>query len=98
MKIDLIMPKYVRIGAHDIEIAMVDQEEFVDPDQVGEYSARYNRIKITVDAVMERQQEVFFHEVVEAWNTCCGLELPHSKIDAIGECLYEFLLFNKVVA
>ena len=44
------IPKRIKVGSHYVTVHFVPQNRFKDPDHIGEYDSRWNRIYITEEA------------------------------------------------
>ncbi len=83
----------LKILGHDIEVFDV-KNLLRDNEHYGEWL--YCDLTISLDNGMVPgvKQAILCHEIVEAWNTLKELNLPHSKIQILGNCLFQLLMDN----
>ena len=81
------LPEYVRIGAHKIPIKM--QKGLFDSEAYGIFDPDKLEIKIENDMSPGLQRETLLHEVVEAINFLCELDLEHQAIQVLGLMLHQ---------
>lgn len=83
----------LKVMGHDIEL--IDVKNLLrDDEHYGDWLYCDLRIVIDKDMVPGVKQAILCHEMVEVWNTLKELNLPHSKIQIIGNCLFQFLMDN----
>lgn len=82
-----------QICGHTIGV-FEDPHLLSDSENYGEW--QYRELALSVDGLScpAVQQETLCHEIVEIWNEVNELKLPHSKIQSLGNCLFQFLMDN----
>jgi len=92
------IPKVLKIGGKKFKVRVIKIDSLSDIENVGEMDG--NRHIITLndldDAPIERLEECFLHEILEAINEIYELKLPHWKITSISEVLYGIIKNNKL--
>jgi len=91
------IPRTIKIGGKKIKVRIVDEGVLSDTS-AAEWDG--NRYIISIvnapDASPDRMNEAFLHEIVEAINQFYELNLPHWKLNIVGELLYQILKDNKL--
>lgn len=83
----------LKIMGHTVEL--FELKNFLrDDGSYGEWLYCDLAINIDNGLVPGVKQATMCHEVVEAWNTIKELNLPHSKIQILGNCLFQFMEEN----
>ena len=62
----------------------------------GEFSFMRQEIRIDPSLPEGKKKETLVHEIVEAINAYCELDLPHDKITVMAFALHQVLTDNKI--
>jgi len=92
------IPRTLKIGGKKIKINIVNTKVALKVQSVGEWDAHYYTIELDnlTDAPVERMEECFLHEIMEAIDGFYELKLAHWKINLLGEVLYQIIKDNKL--
>ena len=92
------IPRTLKIGGKKIKVVVTKTDNILDSDAVGTWDG--NRYVIELDkfshAPIERLEECFLHEILEAINGMYEMKLAHWKINTMGEVLYQIIKDNKL--
>ena len=90
------IPKYLKIGGKQITV------KFVPVGDLGSALARWEPTTYTIKIEnnpkwpREKTEEAFLHEIIEAVDSFYELDLPHIKINLLGEVLYQIFKDNQL--
>ena len=88
----MIVPNEIQIGAHKITVEYVKQEVADAKAGVGVgYWDPVNRNMIVRETNGQKDLagETFVHEVIEAANDICDLQMNHLQISVLGNLMYQ---------
>ena len=90
------IPQTIKIGGKKIKVR-VSKTKYPSGD-VGEWDGNRYIIKLDnlIDAPIERIEECFLHEIIEAINQMYELKLRHWKINMLSEVLFQILKDNNL--
>lgn len=88
------IPNKIKILGHDTTIKLINQEDFSNSDQFGDFHEKYHQIRISREISTGRQIETLIHEVVEYINAALELELKHNQVQALSATLYQVISDN----
>lgn len=89
------IPTKLLLGGHEIKV------EFLKPQYIksnGEYSDYFRLIKLMVDWDIPESaiSETLLHEIIEAIKSINNLEIDHTHLTVLSECLFEVIRRNKL--
>ena len=84
-----VVPAYVQIGAHKIPVEL--QKGLLNNAAYGTFDPDKLAIKIESDMSDALKHETLLHEVIEAINFLCELELEHQAIQVLGLMLHQVM-------
>jgi hypothetical protein len=92
------IPRTLKIGAKKMKVVVTKSDNILDALQIGSWDGNRYIIELDnfSDAPIERLEECFLHEIIEAINGLYEMKLAHWKINAMGEILYQVIKDNKL--
>ncbi len=87
----MTIPKYLKIGAHDIVIK-IEQSDF-EPEACGETDYRKNTIVIDGKLPETQQGATLIHEILHYINA----SMDHTLLESLSQQLYQVLHDNKML-
>lgn len=84
----------VKLLGHNITIK--DGCTLDNPTWVGSWSWGHMRISLREGLTKEQRDDALIHEVIEAINSICELDLPHPTLTTLASCLHSFHVQNKL--
>ena len=92
------IPRTFKIGGKKIKVFITKSKTSAEVISVGEWDGHYYTIELDdlEGAPIERMEECFLHEIIEALNCLYELKLPHWKINILSESLYQVIKTNKL--
>lgn len=88
--------KTLRLMGYTIKLHEVDEIEDLDGrNPVGTFSWASMTIELRSDLTPVQRDEVLLHEVLEAINAICELELPHPTLATLSAALHAFHTQNR---
>ncbi len=90
------IPKTLKIGGKKIKVKIVKDLSY--ENAIGIWESEYYTITLEENGIapIEKLEECFLHEIVEAINGLYELKLSHYKITVISEVLFQILKDNKL--
>ena len=92
------IPRTLKIGGKKIRVIVNRSDNIFDAQAVGTWDG--NRYVIELDkfdeAPIERVEECFLHEIIEAINCMHEMKLAHWKINTMSEILFQIIKDNKL--
>lgn len=82
----------VKIGGVRYTVREVDQ--LFESNRMGECHPTRSEILIRASMSHDQKRETLVHEVIEAINSDCDLDLSHSVISTLSHCLHQVLADN----
>lgn len=89
------IPKEVKIGALTYTVVL-DPTLSAERGLFGEMCPLMQRINIEANATAEQQEQTLLHEIIEAINNNCELNLEHNQIQTLGFVLHQILKENEL--
>lgn len=89
------IPNQIKIGAHDVEVRLVNADEISDGD-MGQSFQPANLIKLCNGYPKSQVEESLLHEIVENVNSTHELNMEHRVIQSLSACLYQVLHDNRL--
>jgi len=92
------IPRTLKIGGKKIRVVVHISNDVDDVEDIGEWDGHYYIIQLDKlkNAPIERIEECFLHEIIEAINGLYELNLSHWKINTLSEVLYQIIKDNKL--
>lgn len=92
------IPRSLKIGGKKIRVLSSTSESSADVENIGEWDGHYYVISLDKlkGAPIERTDECFLHEIIEAINGMYEMKLTHWKITVLSEVLYQIIKDNKL--
>lgn len=89
------IPKYVKIGGHEIQVEFNDTAHIKDH---GEFSGYHNLIRLERedDAPEDNVAECLLHEIIECIKMKNDLTIEHTDLSVLSESLFQVLRDNKL--
>ncbi len=84
------IPVRIKIGALTYDVVL-DPTLSAERRMFGELCPLTQKINIEANATKEQQQETLLHEIIEAINNNCELNLQHNQIQTLGFMLHQVL-------
>lgn len=91
-----MLPQTVKVLGHTYSVVTRDQYIAESSGGTGQVNNYVNRIWIDSSLAPSTQNEVLIHEIIEAINYRCELNMEHRTICVLGEVLHQVLRDNRL--
>lgn len=94
----MIIPDKLKVGGHFYEVLKHFDRAKIDGDNnLGTHSGTFLKIWLETNMSLSMQEDVFFHELVEAINFQYNIELNHHQVSLVSSAFYQVLTDNQML-